>query len=107
MTRLQAVRKFADLVAQEHVIISSDMNEWAMAMWDTHPRLMVPRDLLATDEGDKMFRKDFVSRCPLARGFANVTLSVLHEIGHHFNREEYIFSDVKISRERKNHRKKR
>lgn len=30
----------------------------------------------------KDFRKDFVSRCPMAQGFANVTLTLLHELGH-------------------------
>lgn len=30
----------------------------------------------------KEFRKDFVSRCPMAKGFANVTLTLLHELGH-------------------------
>lgn len=30
----------------------------------------------------KDFRKDFVSRCPMAKGFANVTLTLLHELGH-------------------------
>ena len=93
MTRLQAIRKFADIVAGEHVICSYSLNEWAMSMIDSHPRLMLPRDLLHTDEGDKQFRKDFVSRCPMGKGFANVTLSILHEIGHHFNREIYICTD--------------
>ena len=30
----------------------------------------------------KDFRKDFVSRCPMGRGFANITLTLLHELGH-------------------------
>ena len=93
MTKLQAIRKFADYVAGEHVICSYEMNEWAMAMWDSKPRLMLPRNLLTNDEDDKLFRIDFIARCPLAQGFASVTLSILHEIGHHFHREEYIFSD--------------
>ena len=32
--------------------------------------------------GTKEFRKNFVDRCPKARGFANITLSLLHELGH-------------------------
>ena len=63
-------------------------------MADAKPRLILPPDLNQNDEGDKAFRKDFIERCPMARGFANVTLSILHEIGHHFNREAYIFSDA-------------
>ena len=34
------------------------------------------------DEPGRYFRQDFINRCPLAKGFADVTLSVLHEIGH-------------------------
>ena len=34
------------------------------------------------DDGGKAFRKDFVNRFPSARGFSDVTLSLLHEIGH-------------------------
>ena len=92
MTKLQAIRKFADFVAGEHVICTRD-EDWAMSMADSKPRLLVPYDLDKNDDGDKLFRFDFVVRCPLARGFANVTLSLLHEIGHHFNRESYITTD--------------
>ena len=38
------------------------------------------------DEQDKDFRKDFTTRCPLAKGFSDVTLTILHEFGHWFNR---------------------
>lgn len=93
MTKLQALRKFADEVAGEHVICNRD-EDWGMSLCDQHPRLIVPKDLDKNDEGDKEFRIDFTERCPLARGFANVTISILHEIGHHFHREEYIFCDA-------------
>lgn len=33
-------------------------------------------------EGNIAFYVDFVSRCPLARGFGHITLSLLHELGH-------------------------
>ena len=94
MTKLQAIRKFADYVACEHVIIPKERTEWSMIMSDAHPRMTVPADLTLIDENDRIFRNDFIQRCPLARGFAHVTLSILHEIGHHFNREVYIFSDI-------------
>lgn len=32
--------------------------------------------------GMKQFRKDFTNRCPKAKGFATITLSLLHELGH-------------------------
>ncbi len=34
------------------------------------------------DDSQKQFRKDFVSRCKIAKGFADITLDILHEIGH-------------------------
>ena len=92
MTKLQAIRKFADYAAGTHVIIIREEN-WAMSLADAKPRLCLPYDLTQNDENDKLFRLDFVLRCPCARGFANVTLSILHEIGHHFNRESYFMTD--------------
>ena len=99
MTKLQAIRWFADFVADDHVIVARG-DEWSASMIDRHPRMTVPYDLMKNDEGDKLFRIDFIQRCPLARGFANVTLSILHEIGHHFHREEFIFmTDIKAYEE--------
>lgn len=94
MNRVKLIRDFASTIAGERVIIPRERDGWEMIMSDAHPRLGLPKNLDENDEGDKSFRKDFVTRCPLARGFANVTLSILHELGHHFNREVYIFSDV-------------
>lgn len=93
MNRVSLIRNFASLVAGEPVIIPRDRSEWMLLMTDSRIRLVLPEDLDARDEGDRLFRKDFVSRCPLARGFADVTLSILHEIGHHFHREEFIFME--------------
>ena len=39
------------------------------------------------DFGGKCFRKDFVNRCPMAKGFSDVTISLLHEIGHPITRD--------------------
>lgn len=36
----------------------------------------------ADDIGGKLFRKDFVERCSIGKGFSDVTISLLHEIGH-------------------------
>ena len=94
MGKITAIRKFASLVAEERVTIVRERDDWAMSMSTPHPRLVLPTDTDKKDEGDHLFRKDFVARCPMAKGFADVTLSILHEIGHHFNREAYIFSDV-------------
>ena len=32
--------------------------------------------------GHKQFAQDFFSRCPMGRGFASITITILHEIGH-------------------------
>lgn len=95
MTRLQAIRWFADYVAGTHVTIVRERSDWGMSLADLRvPRLILPKDLNQNDQADKEFRIDFVSRCPMAQGFANVTISILHEIGHWFNPIEYLESDV-------------
>ena len=94
MGKITAIRNFASIVAGEHVTIVRERDDWGFSVATPHPRLVLPIDLDKKDEGDRLFRKDFVARCPLARGFADVTLSILHEIGHHFHREEYIFCDM-------------
>lgn len=33
--------------------------------------------------GSKQFRENFVRQCPIAKGFADITLAMLHELGHH------------------------
>lgn len=33
-------------------------------------------------KGSKQFAQDFFARCPMGRGFASVTIAILHEIGH-------------------------
>lgn len=95
MSQLQAIRRFADLVAGEHVIISRSAEGWGSGMFDQHMRVDIPFDLSEEDENDRLFREDFVNRCPLAQEFSDITLSLLHEIGHQFHREEYISFDAK------------
>lgn len=93
MSKVKLIRDFASLVAGEHVIIPRERTDWGLTMADTKPRLQIPADPDKHDAGDTQFRNDFIKRCPMARGFANVTLTILHEIGHHFNREIYLFYD--------------
>ena len=93
MTKLQAIRWFASEVAGEYVTLARQRDDWSISMADSKPRLILPYDLNQNDPEDKMFRADFVKRCPMAQGFANVTLSILHELGHHFNREVVICAD--------------
>ena len=93
MTKLQAIRWFASKVAGEYVTLARQRDDWSISMADSKPRLILPHDLNQNEVEDKMFRADFVKRCPMAQGFANVTLSILHELGHHFNREAVICAD--------------
>ena len=95
MGKITAIRNFASIAAGEYVTIIRERSDWGMSISTPHPRLVLPQNTDEKDEGDRLFRKDFVARCPLARGFADVTLSILHEVGHHFNREAYIFCDPK------------
>lgn len=90
MTQLQALHWFADQVANEHVVFCRERDDWAMHVIYPYPYMVIPKDFSKNDEWDRAFRQDFVKRCPLAKGFSNVTISVLHELGHHFNRQIYI-----------------
>ena len=89
MTKLQAIRQFANFLANEHVTIANDRcdkGNWAMDIDNPTPRLKIPKDLTYRDDADKEFRKDFVTRCPIATGFSDITLTILHEFGHWYNR---------------------
>lgn len=86
MTQLQAIRWFMKSVLCEPVTIAknkmSDFN-FAMDISGLTPRIILPNDLhWKSDEIDKMFRRNFISRCPLAQGFSNITIVLLHECGH-------------------------
>jgi len=93
MTKVQVIRQFVNAIAHKRVIIARERDDWGINVNQTISRLILPKDLNKNDETDKMFRKDFIRRYPSARGFANVTLSVLHELGHHFTREIYLNAD--------------
>ena len=88
MTQLQAIRKFASDVAEHKVIIAKKRmeNNWGMGVYPFDPnemRMYIPSDLnYKPSENDYEFRRDFVTRYNPAQGFANVTLTILHEVGH-------------------------
>lgn len=104
MTKMQAIKWFATAVAQEPAVLLHHDNEWGARLSGQHPRIEVPDDPAKVEQQDRDFRNDFISRCPMARGFAHVTLSVLHELGHHFNREEYLDMDLEeYEKARENH----
>lgn len=86
MTKLQAIRNFTTMVLGEPTAIARDKFEstnFAMDVVNSSPRLKLPKTLeFKSDKSDKAFRKDFISRCPSAQGFSNITLTLLHECGH-------------------------
>ena len=86
MTQLQAVREFASVAIGERVTIARNRynNNWGMDVYNKpNPRMIVPKVIDYPPEvEDKMFRADFVRRCPFAAMFNDVTLSILHELGH-------------------------
>lgn len=86
MTKLQAIRDFAQFVLGEKIIIARDRFDtlnYAMDIVNPSPRLKLPQDLNADlDASDRIFRKNFTDRCRLAKGFSNITLTILHECGH-------------------------
>lgn len=92
MTKLQAIRWFASKVLNEKVVIPRERldGNWGMVVgpFATEARLMIPKDLNAKDYDDYTFRKDFTQRYSVAKGFANPTLTILHECGHWNTREQ-------------------
>ena len=86
MTKLQVIRAFTSFVLAEKVIIARDKfddTNFAMDIANPQPRLKLPKNLnFKYDITDKQFRKNFVERCPLAQGFSNIILTLLHECGH-------------------------
>ena len=95
MTKLQALHWFADTVAKEHVVIMRERTEWAMYVHHPYPYMSMPSELnyISTNKWEHEFRKFFCKKYPMAWRFSDVTLSILHEIGHHFTREAFIECD--------------
>ena len=88
MGRITAIRKFATIAIGKKVIIPRERNDWGMNLNDRSPRLCLPIDTQKNDEEDKRFRRFFISLFPAGQGFANVTISILHELGHWATRHE-------------------
>ena len=86
MTKLQAIRWFMKDVLGEPVTIARNrmpVFNFGMDIINPTPRLVLPYSLnCKSDEVDKLFRKNFISRCPFAQGFSNITITLLHECGH-------------------------
>ena len=54
-------------------------------------------------KGHKQFAQDFFARCPMGRGFASITITILHEIGHMNTQQDFEgYNRVEAIRELKN-----
>lgn len=85
-TKMQRiVSRFAQMVLERHVVVVLD-NEWCMNIHDKECRLHIPR-VIEWDEGDAAFRENFYARCPFADTFSDITITILHELGHWIIRE--------------------
>ena len=89
MTKLTLIRDFVEQVTGTRPVIPRVRDDWAVVSETDSMRLTVPADLTENKDTDKAFRANFVSRCPLAQGFANVTISILHECGHFATRDNF------------------
>ena len=86
MTQLIAIRDFVEAVTTIRPTIARKRDQWAVQSGDDWIRLTVPNE---AGVYDKAFRADFVSKCPLARGFADATISILHECGHFATQDNF------------------
>ena len=100
MTKLQAVRKFANAVAQQRVVIARNhiTRNWAMSQDEL--RMLIPTDFnYEPDEDDEAFRIDFTYRYAPANELMDITITILHEIGHYFTRFDYdVDEDYRLRR---------
>jgi hypothetical protein len=49
-----------------------------------------------------MFRADFVRRCPMAKDYADVTLTILHELGHNATKIAFLKGYKRYARAQSN-----
>ena len=99
MTKLQAVRWFANTVAQQKVVIARNRvtNNWMMSTNEL--RMTIPTNLTyESDETDILFRNDFIKRYAPAKELLDITITILHEIGHYFTRFDYDLTEDYILR---------
>lgn len=59
----------------------SDIGDPTIVMWYNIESLWT--------RGHIQFAQNFYSRCPMSRGFASITISLLHELGHLHSQQEF------------------
>ena len=99
MTKIQAIRWFTTFVLGERCGIMRKRldGNWGMRWNNPHPYIQIPLDFdYELTEADKLFREDFIKRCPYADEFSDTTLSILHECGHWATRA--VYDDVEFDK---------
>lgn len=90
MTKKKAIKWFIKKITNDKVkLIHGEDDDWAIHVEVPYVRLEVPSDLLMVTPSDNEFRDFMIGRSPIAKKFSNVTISILHELGHYYNREIY------------------
>lgn len=83
----QEIECLAEIVLQKSpqdrgfAICVNDIGEPTISMWYDIEELWC--------RGSSQFAQDFYSRCPMGRGFATITLTLLHELGHIHSQQEF------------------
>lgn len=88
MSKIDLVRQFVNTITKCNCIIAKERDDWGMNIDERQPRLTLPHDLRQNTQEDKEFRQFITSKCSITKGFSNVTISLLHEIGHWETRDE-------------------
>ena len=84
---VQEVEHLAQIVLKKSppdrsfAVCVGDIGDPTIAMWYNIESLWT--------RGHIQFAQNFYSRCPMSRGFASVTLSLLHELGHLHSQQEF------------------
>lgn len=98
MKRMQIIRKFVAEMAGRKIAVINDREYCAIfSTQDKSSMIGVPEYNLISELKDintKIFRRDFVSRYSGARGFANITLVLAHEMGHIKTADIYYFDEA-------------
>lgn len=88
MGKITTIRQFVETIVDSKIVIARERDDWGMNIDERLPHLRLPQDLCQNTAEDKMYRKYFIERCKCGKGFSNVTISLLHEIGHWKTRDE-------------------
>lgn len=90
MKKEQIIKSFIQEVTNHKWIVKKSF-QWCINLKDT---LYYAED--EETESAQAFRMDFLVRCPIAANHLDITLSILHEIGHYMTRDEmdYIYPDT-------------